>query len=119
MLAPHNVLFGSIGNIYNASVTTQDSSSLTVAFAGGLGASSYEYRLSTTSALTGFGDWAALASTNIIGGLSASTQYWFQLRSVRGMIRGPASAPGTGTTTAGGGPAAGEPMGLLLTITYA
>lgn len=100
---PASMALANVGNIYSGSVSGTSSSSLTVAFKGGFSARTFEYQLSTTSGVAGFGAWSALASTKIIGSLAASTQYWVRLRSVRGMVKGPVSASFTGTTDAAAG----------------
>lgn len=83
---------------YDLAVSTTDASSITLSFGQILSARSFEYAISSTSAVAGFGAWTALASTKIIGSLSASTQYWVKVRVVNGVARGPASPIVTGTT---------------------
>lgn len=87
---------------YNLAVAAFDSVSITLSFATVIGARSYEYSLSTTSATAGYGAWTALAANKIIAGLSQGTQYWIRVRTVNSMARGPASQPVTATTDATG-----------------
>ena len=91
------------GRAYDLAVGSPTSSTLPLSFLYVPGARSYEYSISSTSAVAGFGAWTALASDKIVTGLSGSTQYWVKVRIVNGVARGPASPVVTGTTSAGGG----------------
>jgi hypothetical protein len=66
------------GRAYDLAVASQTSTSLTLSFLYVPGARSYEYSISSTSAVAGFGAWTALPSDKIITGLSPSTQYWIK-----------------------------------------
>lgn len=87
---------------YDLAVGTPTSTTLPLSFLNILSARSYEYSISTTSAVAGFGAWTALASDKIITGLSSSTQYWIKVRIVNGIWRGAASPVVTGTTASAG-----------------
>lgn len=87
------------GKAYDLSVPTTDGTSITLSFLPVPGAKSMEYSISSTSGVSGFGAWTALASDKIITGLSGSTQYWVLVRAVNGLYRGPVSPVRTGTTT--------------------
>lgn len=87
------------GRAYDIAAGSPTTSTITLSFLYVPGARSYEYSLSTTSAVAGFGSWTALASDKIITGLSSSTQYWIRVRAVNGVARGPASPVVTSTTT--------------------
>lgn len=89
------------GKPHNLAVSAHDANSATLSFVSVPGARSYEYALSTTSAVAGFGAWAALASSKVITGLTGGTQYWIKVRIVNGVGRGPAAPAVTVTTDAG------------------
>lgn len=84
---------------YDLAVSAADATTITLSFLPILSARSYEYSISSTSALAGFGAWTALATNKIITGLSSGTQYWVKVRVGNGLGRGPASRVVTGTTT--------------------
>lgn len=99
-LVPHLFLSG---RAYDLAVADAAETTITLSFLPVPGARSYEYAISTTSAIAGFGAWTALAANKIITGLTAATQYWVKVRIVNGIGRGPASRVVTATTDAGGG----------------
>jgi len=87
------------GKAYDLAATG-GTAQLTLSFLPVPGARSYEYQISSTSAVAGFGAWTTLATNKIIGSLSGSTQYWVRVRAVNGMARGPGGRVATATTSA-------------------
>jgi hypothetical protein len=100
------------GKAYDLTAAATSDTVITLSFLPVPGARSYEYQVSSTSAVAGFGAWTALATNKQVTGLTASTPYWFRVRIVNGIGRGPASRVVT-ATTAGGSWTPATPAGLI------